>query len=745
MKKLIALMIVLSMLFVLVACSQPCVNHIDEDHDQKCDVCEVDVECTDHKDEDGNYICDYCLEDITPEGIKLSQGVATQLKGAKSAKIEYEFNVEENEDSWYYDNDNEARFEENDSKIKSKVYITFAKTETLVNVQIESETFEYDEDTQKWEIDSERRIEVALVDGVLYQAFDDGYFVSQDTEMTQAVELLSALLEGVEPTEDEIAEMYKVFGEKAITSFNIFENKGSSVIDFKPIVESFEAYINDIDFNTYTMGELIDDLLVNIDPELTTEIILEEMGRVGALTVNEALAEIDVSLTAQYNTTIQGIYDSIVNDPRFAIFLQNYVEYMAEQTGAEVSEEDINTQSQTMLTDIKAFKLADYITELGIGEAAIYELFISLVSSGNETEIEPPTLEQLLMVFEQDLAMTIAEFEEMFPIPVFTSIKEMLAGLEIRELSARLDVQFKGIFEIDNITATIKSDTTSTTDSVVEGKQDVFTQKFAITVKLYDISTTDIVINAPAEDRILIIPVDDWIYGAEVDSYGAQYMIIYHNYENYFSINVNLVTEVGELFVTADFEGFEKLASTTITIPAEDISMHNLDYDWCYPEDDTPLVVEYNIESGEFTIKSMPAYTYPKMSVANVINAIGFGEGTDNSEKYDIDPALGAYFSWIVNNSDFLSGLIKFKDKGIGYEFEYYSDVDGSMVCTIIGIYSQGGLIKPTTGNGFIGTNYDEENLEAYFGSNRDFTIYLSADGLVSIDELPEINPEYFT
>ena len=67
------------------------------------------------------------------------------------------------------------------------------------------------------------------------------------------------------------------------------------------------------------------------------------------------------------------------------------------------------------------------------------------------------------------------------------------------------------------------------------------------------------------------------------------------------------------------------------------------------------------------------------------------------------------------------------------------------MVCTIKGIYSQGGLIKPTTGNEFFGTNYDEENLEAYFGSNRDFTIYLSADGLVSIDELPEINPEYFT
>ena len=745
MKKIIALLMALSMLFVLVACSQPCVNHTDEDHDQKCDVCGADVECANHLDDDGNYTCDYCGADVTPEGVKLSQGVALQLKGAKSAKLMFSYELDEQISEWEYDENEEPVLDEDGFKTKGNIYITVAKTDTLVNVQLESEGFEYDEQTKEWTSEDGRQVKYVLVDGVLYSEYGNGYFISQDTPMAQAVEMLSALLDGVEPTEGELAEMYQVFGERAITSFNIFENKGSSVIDFKPIVDNLKAYFAELDFETATLADVLDYLLAGINPELTSEKLIAEIARVGALTVNELLAELDTKLTADYKTTLQGIYDSIVSDPRFAIILHNYVEYMAKMSGEDVPEEEITAQYEAVLAEAKAFKIADIIEDAGIGEVTVYNLFLSLVApepTDGEEIPSPPTLEETVAMLETVLALTIAEYEECYDVTFFSTLAMGLAGFEIRAFDIKTDVQFKGVFEIDSITATLNLDATLETNSDVEGKKDIDVAKGVLSVKLYDISTTDVVINAPAGDKVLVIPLEEYIPGSEDDTYGAQHMELWDNDTN-IGVELYLSADEGDICVVAYIEDIGQLTNTTVTIPADNVSLHNNDYEWTYPTDDTPLVIEYDPVNGEFVIVSMPAYTFPGMTVEKALEAIGYGKNTDNSVKYDIDPKLDIYFDWLAIYTDTPNGVLHFNGIDIGYTFDYYLEDDGSMVCTITGAVTGSSLLIDANGGTFVGTTTDAEDLALYFGEDLEFTLYLTDGGLVTSDDFPTVNPEY--
>ena len=62
MKKLLLVLLALSLVFALAACKKDCTEHVDENKDGKCDVCEAEVEvpCTEHVDADKNGKCDVC-------------------------------------------------------------------------------------------------------------------------------------------------------------------------------------------------------------------------------------------------------------------------------------------------------------------------------------------------------------------------------------------------------------------------------------------------------------------------------------------------------------------------------------------------------------------------------------------------------------------------------------------------------------------------------------------------------------
>jgi hypothetical protein len=54
----------LTALALLVSCGMPCTQHVDADHDLKCDKCRAKVACTEHEDEDGDEKCDKCGERV---------------------------------------------------------------------------------------------------------------------------------------------------------------------------------------------------------------------------------------------------------------------------------------------------------------------------------------------------------------------------------------------------------------------------------------------------------------------------------------------------------------------------------------------------------------------------------------------------------------------------------------------------------------------------------------------------------
>ncbi len=743
MKKLIALLMALSMLFVLVACSAPCTAHTDEDHDQKCDICGVNVECTEHIDENGDYACDYCDADQTPESVKLTSGIASQLAGAKSARIELDYSHFEEVSEWYDyvdENDEYATAEDKYADgVKAKVYITLAKSGNFVNIQVESDIVYYDDELDKWEESAGKILEAVVIDGVAYQAFDGGYFAGFDMGLAEDVELLTNLFEGIEPTEEEIDKLYKLFGEQVITSFNILENKGSAYINFKAIIENLTAYFNELDFETDTIGKVADDLLALVAPDLTAEEFLTELERVGALTVNEALAELDAWLTEEYDTTLQALYDSIVDDERIAIFIGNFYSYMSEMEGIEFTEEEKAAAVESTLASIKV-NFAELITEAGIGEIPLYDIVLMLVmeATGATPTEDTPTLTGLVATANQMLAMTISEFETQIDLPIISSFKETLNSQDIEVFDAKLDLNFKNLFQIDSIVGSINYEGTSASESYVEGKQDIEYSKTSINVKIYDISTNEVTLTVP--EKSLVFPIESYLHASDEDTFGAEYMEISSYGNDEFGLYLYLTTENGTMSVYADFSEIERLASTTLTISAEDIRFLSENNEWFYPEDDTDLEIEYDPTTETFVIVTFPAYIYPHSNAPTAINEIGFGLGTDNSDEFDIDPTLNIYFDRL-GTSD---GSISFTNMMIGYEFDYTLDSNGNMVCTIVGVDSSPGVLVNANGVGFMGATYAAEDLDAFFGSDRSFTIYLTKDGMVCIDDLPEIPAEYF-
>ena len=58
------LCIILCFSMLMVGCQKECTEHVDENKDAKCDVCEADVACKEHVDEVRDLKCDVCGEEL---------------------------------------------------------------------------------------------------------------------------------------------------------------------------------------------------------------------------------------------------------------------------------------------------------------------------------------------------------------------------------------------------------------------------------------------------------------------------------------------------------------------------------------------------------------------------------------------------------------------------------------------------------------------------------------------------------
>ena len=498
MKKLLALFLSISIIFMLTSCSFP------------------DKPCTEHTDIDKNHLCDTCGADVTPKGLTFSNAILSQLNGTKSMKLDIEVKVTVEESVWCYEYDKinltltnpvqEACYD--DTVVNASLAISL-NTNGSVNAKIDAKVKKRDSKTKAYEIEDLGTVIYIIENTVyVYDEDNDGYIVQENTDTEEITRILTALFDGVEsPTPND--EQLTKLGDLIITTFDIKEYRGGVSIDAKPMIDEFFAYITALDMEKDTVEGVLDDALALINKELNTAKLIAELERVADLTVNEALAEVDEKLIEKYNTTLQGIYNSLIADENVMTVVENYLEMMLTNgKGGELSVAD-KAKLTTTLGEIKGFKITEAIEELGIGEIKLYDLILNYVIG-----IEPNkamTVEELFDYVDRLADMTLTEFENESGSDIFTSLKEVASRITVNTLNAKLDINFKGIFEIDNIAGTVNVDVVNSTPSIVQGKNNESKIAISITFKLYDLSKDTISITVPnilIQDGISLPSID---------------------------------------------------------------------------------------------------------------------------------------------------------------------------------------------------------------------------------------------
>ena len=601
MKKLIALLLILALVFsftlVLTSCddgddedSKETCKHVDNDDDNKCDKCGKKMSAKPDK-RPGDITID------TEKGAMLSNAIIAQINAAASVKLSMDLSIVGDVEEWFYDyNSGDATCDKDHAELDLNVTVTVSKSDSGVNAKLDVAAKTRNDVSEDFDVFDEFTA-VYLVDGVIY-AYDQDFdaYVQQEIPMPDAEELdeitavLEQLMAGITlPGEDEInaaiEEIKGFIGGLFISIFDINEGAGGGfVIDAKPTIDAIKEFVASLD-DTTTVEMLINDLLRFAEIDITVADLCDEIKSLMALTVNEALAEIDAFLTEEADTTLQGLYDSIVNDPSVVQLSKN----MLELQGMPVDE------IEEIITMIQSMNIADMIEAYGIGELSLIDLF--LVSSGNNSEtpthydsngdgycddckepvdlyemmsandaIETPVVsiekDQLIESLFEDvyafLNLTLADVDKMIAdetgIYVLAMIKEIVGDLVVNDMKSSVNINFSSGYNVSEIVMEEIEDFVVKIPSEVEGKKDVTSARMSLKVKLHSISANEIEIALPADAVILVSNPNQDVNAAKAN----------------LEANGYLAVEINDISESSSFEG--ALYALSGISPSEEIN-----------------------------------------------------------------------------------------------------------------------------------------------------------------------------
>ena len=610
MKKLLALFLALTMIFALCACVPTVCEHADEDGNGICDKCEKELEtvCDNHVDENEDGICDNCDEELPCEhadeendgvcdkcgatvertppaltGIVLTNAVIEQLEKAASLEIKITGTIKD-ESSHYYMWDEVPEHYEYKSERNVTITATVSRdADGNVAFKLIGEAKFYelsdDEIVENPEFETEVA-ELYFVDNVMY-IYDEGLDVYLETsyeedfaELGMAAETLAAMLEGVTLTEEETAELLTAIGDSVIAALDIKSGKGSVSVDLADDINEIFAFFAQIDTATDTPAAILDEALALVDEELTTEALLTALEEVANLTISEALEAIDSWLTEEYDTTLQGVYDTIVADERFAAFFANV--YL--QSDPEATEEDL----EDAFTYIKAFDIAAVLVSEELDDVVLYDFILMATGAAEDS----PTCEELFDMVGAMLAMTFDDLSENMGMEFGF---EQLAGIEILQLKAGYEVEFSPFFEIVKVDGSFVVEVETEQDCGFEGYDytDTSYSYLSIAYSITNISTNSVEVTAPTEDVYVDFLGTDFEY---VDEYASYYLYFDHYiYEiddeeiEEFGMCINVVADIlGEYVyygIYADDLSLDMFDGDTVTIPAENLYSDSEDFE----------------------------------------------------------------------------------------------------------------------------------------------------------------------
>lgn len=616
MKRLFALLLAVVMLFSVTACNVPQPNpcetgHVDEDDNKKCDRCGADVPGNQNPDDpsDDSYLAP-----------TISDAIMAQLEAAGSMKMDMSLDLDFYS-SYYITYDEEGTvLDKFEDVMKGEVTISLvlSKTEKGINAAITMKSVETSEDEPYVD-----EMSIYLIDGTVYTSDEDLDAMvavpipSYEALMSGALEQIPAvlvdainqLMDGLELTDEQKATIKSYIGKIITDIFEIKELSGSFNVDYKPAFDSFAEYINGIDTSKKTFESLVDDLLHLIDEELTLAKIIGETERIANLTLAEGLAEIDAWLTENYETTVQGIYDKLVNDEQVESLVRLYLNSMGSEDGEPVTEEDV----EAFLAELRALKIEDLIKSVypdleavTVYEAIapIFEMFMAGDDSSeneeeyisdeeieDETEIIP--VNTLFGAIKDFFAMTLAQATEEYGMPDFiTEIKEAIAGFKINALSTSASISFSEGFAISEISLGYVVDVEmSAPCEYDETKTEEETAKIDFSFKISAISNDTVEITLPKDTETVF---GIWAFASFCsDAAGLYELDLYCDSEE------NML--LGDLYTEHNYISLFNLA-----IPTEKQDSYTFSYEYYAEDSFVPvtgqLTITFDYEALTYTV-----------------------------------------------------------------------------------------------------------------------------------------------
>ncbi len=604
MKKTLAFLLIAAMLILTFsACDKPCEEHVDQDGDLLCDVCEEKLEpkkdptpppCT-HEDEDGNYVCDLCGKDLPNNALTLTSALAAQLKKANTLELAFSFTLREQDTEWVPSEQNEGEFVEESyaytGEANGSILIGRVDGEYRMQISLES-TYTQDGEAEVSEI-----LVYFIGDKVYEYDEESGAFWIEQLPLDVSItEALDKLFEGISLTAEEEKQLKTALGEHIISTFNIQNQSGSFELDLLPILRDIKEYVASWDFEVTTLGDLLNDALQAYDEELTVEVLLTELERVSALTVAEARAELDAWLTENHETTLQGLIDGFIADERNMLLLENLLTAALEDS---LPAEGVEAPSvDDILEQVRGFNLDTLIAEQGLANVILFDLLAS--SSDAETPSAP---EDAFAEIEGLFALTLSEFEQIFE-PIFSVVQMSFAETTYTEYCFGLDLGFTGTFDLSSFVFEHKQ--TSTTLSPSYLSDELFDSDFQsahLTVSLKNLSdeTPEIAPDPDLPHYYNMLDVPYHYYDETADGYGSLVILSYPDEGIVMDVTFFIDGQEATMYVRGLPESV--LCDTTITIPEFSLSVNGSSASF---DPETPVIISVDIANREFTVVQPP-------------------------------------------------------------------------------------------------------------------------------------------
>ena len=599
MKKIFVILLTVSMIFGLVSCFNPGNNnehtvHTDTNKDGLCDGCQ------------GLFV-DY--SEPTLVGKALKHSVEKQFSEAKSLKIDFQLRFVQDEESWsfkeVYDSEQDICVETEEVDHQASYNEVITNIEILLSIGDDGVDAKMTATTKmRSSADAEFTVNdpetVYIIDGYTYSLLKDGYY-----EKGEVVhEDLSNILEqfgDVSIDDEKKNELLEALSVEIATVFNIKDNKGSFSFDAKPGLDKVLNYLKNLDLENDTVEKLLDDILKEISPDLTSAEIVDELERIAGLTVTQALDELDAWLTENHDTTLQGIYNSVLADEDTYAAIEQLVAMANELDPAFADDKEA---LDAIMAEIKAFDIRTAVEEMEIKDVVLFDIIASIlppVSTDPETN-EPVyiTKDEAFEAVRSFLDITLKEFEETADMTLFSTLKKLASAVTLNKLNGKLDLNFVGALELSSVVAELNFDIDIDVASEVEGKNNHMGFILEADLTLYDISKETAPITLPEGSKSLF---DDFTSdNVDLTTY------YYDDGEKLFvDLNFTITDETGRpIEIYASDISIDELEKGNVTVKVSSLYYCSSYY---YFSEDQDFTFKVDLEAGTVTIVTLPDIT----------------------------------------------------------------------------------------------------------------------------------------